>query len=63
MFYDAPLIVGNNVSRLCSSKGWNEPLLLLAMPRGTKPKDKVVMRTSQATRPQVTHLCNSANCE
>lgn len=38
--------------RLCSSKGWNEPLLLLAMPRGTKPKDKVVMRTSQATRPQ-----------
>lgn len=44
------------IYRLCSSKGWNEPLLLLAMPRGTKPKDKVVMRTSQATRPQVVYV-------
>lgn len=37
--------------RLCSSKGWSQPLLLLAMPRGTKPKDKVIMRTCQLTKP------------
>lgn len=38
--------------RLCKSKGWKEPLLLLAMPRGSKPKDRVIMRTCQFTRPQ-----------
>ncbi|XP_075221949.1 E3 ubiquitin-protein ligase RNF103-like [Lycorma delicatula] len=38
--------------RLCRSKGWFEPLLLLALPRGTKPKDRVVLRTSQLNRPQ-----------
>ncbi|XP_039285357.1 E3 ubiquitin-protein ligase RNF103 [Nilaparvata lugens] len=38
--------------RLCRSKGWFEPLLLLALPKGTKPKDKVILRSSQLTRPQ-----------
>ncbi|XP_054263281.1 E3 ubiquitin-protein ligase RNF103-like [Macrosteles quadrilineatus] len=38
--------------RLCKSKGWNEPLLLLAMPKGTTPKDKVVIRTCTYTKPQ-----------
>lgn len=38
--------------RLCRSKGWFEPILLLALPRGTKPKDRVVLRSSQLTRPQ-----------
>ncbi|KAG8310449.1 hypothetical protein J6590_063823 [Homalodisca vitripennis] len=39
--------------RLCKTKGWNEPLLLLAMPKGTTPKDKVVIRTCTYTRPQI----------
>uniref|UniRef100_A0A1B6CX40 Uncharacterized protein n=1 Tax=Clastoptera arizonana TaxID=38151 RepID=A0A1B6CX40_9HEMI len=39
--------------RLCNIKGWYEPLLLLAMPRGSKPKDKVVIRSCKYTRPQV----------
>ncbi|KAK9509479.1 hypothetical protein O3M35_006789 [Rhynocoris fuscipes] len=37
--------------RLCSTKGWTQPLLLLAMPRGTKPKDKVIMRVCHLTKP------------
>jgi len=37
--------------RLCVSKGWTEPLLLLALPRGNKPKDKVVLTTCQYTNP------------
>lgn len=37
-------------SGLCKRKGWTKSLLLLAMPRGTKPKDKVIMRTCQLTR-------------
>lgn len=42
----------NNDPRLCKSKGWKEPLLLLAMPRGSKPKDRVIMRTCKFKRPQ-----------
>ncbi|XP_046385608.1 E3 ubiquitin-protein ligase RNF103-like [Ischnura elegans] len=38
--------------RLCINKGWHRPLLLLALPRGWRAKDKVVMRTSTFTRPQ-----------
>ncbi|XP_071448561.1 E3 ubiquitin-protein ligase RNF103-like isoform X2 [Hetaerina americana] len=38
--------------RLCTNKGWHRPLLLLALPRGWRAKDKVVMRTSTYTRPQ-----------
>ncbi|KAF4524137.1 hypothetical protein B566_EDAN012140 [Ephemera danica] len=37
---------------LCTGKGWHEPLLLLALPRGTKAKDKVLMQIFQSTRPQ-----------
>ncbi|KAG8232852.1 hypothetical protein J437_LFUL012656, partial [Ladona fulva] len=38
--------------RLCMNKGWHRPLLLLALPRGWRAKDKVVVRTSTCTRPQ-----------
>lgn len=38
--------------RLCSSKGWHHPHLLLALPKGTRAKDKVIMKTFTATRPQ-----------
>ncbi|GLH07421.1 E3 ubiquitin-protein ligase RNF181 homolog [Gryllus bimaculatus] len=38
--------------RLCSSKGWHHPLLLLALPKGTRAKDKVILKTFSATRPQ-----------
>ncbi|PNF21993.1 hypothetical protein B7P43_G17696 [Cryptotermes secundus] len=40
--------------RLCSSKGWHHPLLLLALPKGTRPKDRVMLKTFTSTRPQVT---------
>lgn len=38
--------------RLCSTKGWRDPLLLLALPKGSRAKDKVVLKTFTATRPQ-----------
>lgn len=38
--------------RLCSSKGWDQPLLLLALPKGSRPKDRVILRTYTSTRPQ-----------
>ncbi|KAJ4435680.1 hypothetical protein ANN_18296 [Periplaneta americana] len=38
--------------RLCSSKGWHYPLLLLALPKGTRAKDRVVLKTFTSTRPQ-----------
>nr|CAD7392522.1 unnamed protein product [Timema cristinae] len=38
--------------RLCMSKGWHEPQLLLALPKGTRAKDRVVMKTFSSTRPQ-----------
>lgn len=38
--------------RLCSSKGWHHPLLLLALPKGTRPKDRVMLKTFTSTRPQ-----------
>ncbi|KDR08621.1 RING finger protein 103 [Zootermopsis nevadensis] len=38
--------------RLCSSKGWHHPLLLLALPKGTRAKDRVILKTFTSTRPQ-----------
>lgn len=38
--------------RLCSSKGWHYPLLLLALPKGTRAKDRVVLKTCTSTQPQ-----------
>ncbi|KAL1122763.1 hypothetical protein AAG570_003090, partial [Ranatra chinensis] len=38
--------------RLCKRKGWDQPLLLLALPKGTKPKDEVVITTCTLKRPQ-----------
>ncbi|XP_049806395.1 E3 ubiquitin-protein ligase RNF103-like [Schistocerca nitens] len=38
--------------RLCGSKGWDQPLLLLALPKGSRPKDRVILRTFTSTRPQ-----------
>nr|CAD7461735.1 unnamed protein product [Timema tahoe] len=38
--------------RLCMSKGWHEPQLLLALPKGTRAKDRVVIKTFSSTRPQ-----------
>ncbi|CAB3361010.1 Hypothetical predicted protein [Cloeon dipterum] len=38
--------------RLCTGKGWHEPLLLLALPRGTRAKDKVLMQIFKSTKPQ-----------
>ena len=46
-------------SRLCSSKGWHYPLLLLALPKGTRAKDRVVLKTYTSTRPQVSPPCSS----
>lgn len=42
----------NHDPRLCKRKGWKEPFLLLAMPRGSKPKDKVILRTCHLNKPQ-----------
>lgn len=39
--------------KLCETKGWMEPLLLLAMPKGRKAKDKVVLQPFTSSKPQV----------
>ncbi|XP_034235362.1 E3 ubiquitin-protein ligase RNF103-like [Thrips palmi] len=39
--------------KLCETKGWVEPLLLLAMPKGRKAKDKVILQPFTSSKPQV----------
>ncbi|XP_063231865.1 E3 ubiquitin-protein ligase RNF103-like isoform X2 [Bacillus rossius redtenbacheri] len=38
--------------RLCKSKGWEESLLVLAMPKGTRSKDKVILKTFSSKKPE-----------
>ncbi|KAK3908442.1 Ubiquitin conjugation factor E4 A [Frankliniella fusca] len=39
--------------KLCETKGWAKPLLLLAMPKGQKAKDKVILQPFTSSKPQV----------
>lgn len=41
---------------MCNVKGWKQPMLILALPRGTKAKDMVVLKYSTSTKPQVFYL-------